>query len=294
MGESLKDLIGRLHGLKATPGQGADEMLDPYYFPRYIAWLKRPESERRWSASALEHARKVFAGEYAKPRENRISPSGFGGKCLRETLFSFAGAPKLPSPWQSEALMEDGGFDHLKWQMIGLSAGFLTDVEGFRHVPELRLGGSRDGVGDDDSLFELKNTAEHLYKAIVTGNGSAANYARDMVEKHKTQMEAYWLLDELTDGVLAPFGSLVYVNRANPADIHEVRIRPSEERRAKVHAILEEAHDYIDVDELPDLLEGCQASLGWLARSPTSSEQTTYSRCQYREHCPTATSVVSQ
>lgn len=296
MARGLKEIVKEIHGEAATPGQGIDYGLDNYYYPRHIAWLKRQEKERAWSPAALEHARKVFIGAYQKPRENRISPSAFGGACDREVLFSFGGAPKLPSRWENEELMVDGSFDHLKWQMEGLSAGYLGAVEVFLKSEDLRMGGSLDGVGADHSLFELKNTAEHLFKAISTGKGTAKKYALGMVAKHKLQMEGYWLLDQVCPGprILTDYGSLVYVNRANPSDVYEVRMKTDPGRRRQVEAILEGLHDWIDLDELPDLLEGCQATFGWLDRQPTQSERTVADRCKYREHCPTATTVISR
>lgn len=280
---SFKDQVLRLHGLSQTPGQGKDPVLDDYFRPAYERWLR---NQTLHSSKAVEHSNKVFTGKYQHERKGRLSPSGFAGECDREVLFSFAGAPKIPGPISNEAVMEAGNSDHLRWQMAGLTSGFLSDCEGWSFVEDLRFGGSMDGVGADGSLFELKNTAPHLFKAIATGKGNAVDYATKMVRKHKLQMEAYWLLDELQPNPkLQPLGSLVYQDRASK-EIFEVRLTPNPERRQEVHAILESFHDWIDIDQLPDLLPGCQAVLGHVERSPTEKEQVVFNRCAYRQWCP--------
>ena len=288
---ALKDVVRKAHGMAPTLAQGPDEVLPDYYAPRHLEWLRR--MDRSYSPEAIEHARKVFAGEYAHERSGRLSPSSLGTDCEREILFSFGGAPKLPSTPTAEDLMDSGSFEHLRWQMEGLSAGFLVDVEGWVHSEELRCGGSMDGIGDDGSLFELKNTAPHLFSAIVTGRGTAKNYARWMVAKHKMQMEFYWLIDSLQPNPrLAPVGSLVYQDRASK-DVFEIRIRQNASRQKEAHRILESLHDWLDINELPDMLDGCWKAVT-PSESPTEKEMTKYRRCAYREHCPLATTVMAE
>lgn len=299
---ALKDTIHQLHGIHAPRGTGELDLVDPYFRPRHMAWLADIQP---WSPAALEHARKYLAGEYQQERKGRVSPSSMGDDCERALLFSFGAAPQVPAPEDSEAVMQSGTMDHLVWQMEGLTAGWLVDVEIWNHNEELRCGGSQDGEGDDHSLFELKNCAPHLYvpiskgwdylmkeraKTEKTGMGSSANYAAAMVRKHVIQAETYTVLDKLrAQPRLNGLISLVYQCRSSK-QVTEIRFRSDEGRRRQVMAILESLHEWIDLNELPDMLEGCHAAVT-PGLSPTAKQKTVFDRCFYREHCPTAKAV---
>jgi hypothetical protein len=284
--------VKQAHGLKATASLTHDDpakVYEDYYLPRRAAWLRKPESERGWTPEALAFASAVLAGTFQHERKHRVSPSSMGTECERELLFGYAGAPQVLRPPLNEEKMGSGSFEHLRWQMQGLTAGFLDECEVWMHSEELRCGGSADGVGDDGSLFEFKNTAPHLYKAIVEDRGSARDYGRKMHYKHRLQMEAYWLIDSLQpEPRLSEWGSLIYQNR-DTKEMKEFRIRTTPELRNEVHRILEGLHDWIDLDELPDMLEGCIKVL--TAGNPSDKELRAYGQCPYREYCPTAHSV---
>lgn len=295
------DQIRDLHGVVHTPGKGEIKRLEPYFVPAHRDWLR---NQRPWSEAAIEHCIAWARGEYQRPRAGRISPSAMGQGCERELLFSFAGAPELPAPEDSEDVMESGTFEHLRWQMEGLTHGFLSSAEGWVHDEALCCGGSMDGIGDDGSLFELKNCAPHLFSAVAkgwdwlmtqrairerTGKGSAAAYMADLVRKYVTQGATYTLLDSLQpqprlNGIV----SLVFQDRSSK-DCYELRYEATAGQQREVKAILEGVHGWIDVDELPDMLEGCRLSV--TGGSPTAKQKTLYSRCSYREHCPTAQRV---
>jgi hypothetical protein len=287
---SLRDVVAKAHGMAPALAAGDDEVLPDFYAPRHRRWLELPESKRGWSPEAIEHARKVFAGEYVHERGGRISPSAMGSACSREMLFSFASAPKLPGSVQNEDKAESGNFEHLRWQMEGLSLPFLKSAEGWSWNEGLRSGGSMDGLGIDDSLFELKNTAPHLFAAISTGRGTAVNFAKGMVRKHKLQMATYWILDDLRPTPrLSNVGSLVYQDTGSK-DVYEIRIRRNAKREEEVHRLFEQLHDWIDLDQLPDMLDGCWKTIT-TGESPTGPERDVYRRCAYREYCPTAQTV---
>lgn len=303
---SLRYVVRNMRELAAVPSTDPDAAdLEPFYSPRHYAWLGLPERKRQWSVGALELARAVLANEFTHERSMRVSPSSLGTDCEREILFSYGGAPQQPRPAKIEDVMGSGSFEHLRWQMEGLSAGYLVDAEVWMHSAALRCGGSLDGIGSDSSLFEFKNTASHLYEAIskgpehlaralkreAEGTGSAAAYAAHMVRKHKMQMETYWLLDSMQETPrLSTKGSLVYQDRASK-DVFEIRVQTHPGRRIEVHRILEGLHDWIDLNQLPDMLVGCEKAMGYGDSAPSAKERTVYGRCAYREHCPTAQTV---
>ena len=299
------DSVKHIKAIHAPRGSGEVQMLDPFYKPLHLEWLG---NQRPWRSSpaAVQHWMNLIDGTYEHPRRGRVSPSAMGDACERAMLFSFGGAPELPAPEESEDVMESGTFEHIRWQMEGLTHPFLVEAEVWAHDEDLRCGGSMDGIGIDGSLFELKNCAPHLFapiakgwdylmaaqaKAERTGIGSSANYAASMVRKHVTQGEAYVLLDSLQpkprlNGIV----SVVYQDRSSKA-VFEMRFESDERRRREVHAILASLHDWIDLDELPDMLEGCHKAIT-PGLAATQKEKTVYERCQFRDHCPSATKVM--
>lgn len=306
MSPSLREVLAKAHGVTREPLKERDLLFRDYYAPRIKDWFTQPESERVYSQAALDHMVKALSGGYKVERAGRLSPSAVGTDCERELLFAFLQAPQSTiRRAHSVSKMDAGTFEHIRHQMIGLSAGYLTAVEIFVHDPDLRCGGSADGRGDDGSLFELKNTASHLFVPITKGpeylegqilreadgTYSAASYAAHMVDKHKIQMECYWLIDELEAARtgrprhFTDFGSLVYQEDGSKK-IYELRIKSSPQRREAVRAILESARGWIDIDALPERLEGCEKAF---AGEPLNSrELRRHESCFYRGHCEVA------
>lgn len=302
MGRSLKDVIAKAHGIEQTRKLDADhqdKVFKDYVLPHHNRWMSLPEEQRFWTPEAVEFAAASLRGDFKHPRGGRISPSSMGDECERLLLFGFGGAPKLPFPKANAEKMAAGEFHHLRWQMEGLSAGYMTAGEVWLHSEALRCGGSADGRLVDGSLFELKSTASHLYKGITTGKGSAADYGAAMHAKHKLQMEAYWLVDEVGSAErgeprqLSDMGSLLYQDAGDPSQLYEYRMHSSPARRKEVHRILEGIHDWVDLDQLPDMLDACRKVVDGPKEGEilTSKEVTIYDRCPYREHCPSASSV---
>lgn len=299
---SLKEILAQAHGVTAPPPLDRDRIYAPYFTPKHIAWMERPERDRQFTPRALEHCRKALAGEYAAlaPRKGRLSPSAVGTDCERELLFSFVQAPQQPVKPRNQEVMDAGTFEHIRLQMVGLSAGYLTDVEMFLLDEDLSCGGSADGVGDDMSLWELKNTAGHLFDPISKGpdflagalererlgTGSPAAYAAKMVIKHKIQMRMYkWLDAKIAEKTGRPpifgdRGSLVYMHRQDKK-FYEIRIDITKGHDA-VEAIVESAKGWIDINQLPDRLIGCEAVM---AGGGTDKEKRRHDSCYYRDHC---------
>lgn len=300
---ALREILNKAHGVVAAPKLDQDQIFADYFTPKHKAWMSLPEHDRRYSDRAIEHMIKAMTGGYKQERQARLSPSSIGTDCERELLFAYAQAPQSPRGVREQEVMEAGTMEHIRLQMVGLSAGYLSDVEIFAHEPTLRCGGSADGRGDDGSLWELKNTAGHLFDPIAkgpgwlaaalererkTGKGSADAFAAKMVIKHKLQMECYWYVDEVAaeregrERHFTDWGSLVYMHRESKR-FYEIRIRSSESRRKTVRAIVDSATDWINIDQLPDRLHGCEKAI---AGEPTSSkEKRVFQSCPYAALC---------
>jgi hypothetical protein len=308
MGESLKDVVRRAHGQARTkdlPDTAEEKVHPPFVLPRHDAWMALPEDQQLWSPEAIQFAYDVLAGKYKHDRAGRVSPSAVGDGCERLLLFAFAQAPQSPFPKANKEKMSAGEFHHLRWQMEGLTAGYMNAGELWIHSEALRCGGSADARLIDGSLFELKSTAGHLFKCARemlkppeernTKRYTAWDYFQGLHNKHLKQIETYHLVDEVgasergEQRLLSDWASLVYQNAGEPGEMVEFRLHTSPERRREIHRVLESLHDWIDIDDLPDMLEGCRRIVD--GESATEKELTLYSRCQYRDHCPTATGL---
>lgn len=248
-----------------------DKQLPPVITDYRRQWMAKPEAERGWTVEALQFNADVMAGRYKRKRSGRISPSGIGEGCGRLVLFSYGGWPQTPFPMRNQDLMDQGSFLHLKWQMEGLTAGWMKQGEVWVHDPDFGpgVGGSADGQGFDDSLLEIK----------TTGAGPYMRYSRSPNPDHLLQMETYWEVDSRTTQQFEPIGSLIYVNRESGAFI-EHRVRSDPQRREAVRRTVEDHQQRIDLDELPDMLEVCAKRSG-----------SRYFECQYHATCPSAQSV---
>lgn len=308
---SLREVLNKANGVANPPTLDRDQIFADYYVPKHKAWYQRTEKDRRWSQDALTHNHRVYSGYYKHGRDGRISPSSIGTDCERELLFGFIQAPQIPASARSEEVMDAGTSDHVRHQMVGLSAGHiksLDDVEVWVHSDKLRCGGSADARLEDGSLFELKNTASHLFDAIAKGpnhlgaalererregKGSAAAYAAKMVLKAKLQMRTYSYVDKVSaaeqgrEPLFGPYGSLVYQQKESK-DLYEFRIRIDVHHEA-VAAILDSALGWVDLNELPDMHESCARVLTGGASDKDSRR---FNSCFYREHCPKAGSVL--
>ena len=182
--------------------------------------LKR---HRPWAAKGAKRKLKaqMRVNQVAKD-DARGRPSGQGrirssatGTCLRAQAFSMLGIPKDPDKaqpdWQSRMLFDAGHFLHYYWQVSGLSAGWLDDIEVPCTMPitdTVSFSGSIDGVMDDGSIFEFKSV-----------NGTRFTKALNApFEQHVMQVHGYMLARGVTEA------SILYQQRDYPGSVREHRI----------------------------------------------------------------------
>lgn len=269
MSSQVKEQIKNLQAAQTGGSFGVDRpavSTEPLVvMPAHYTWMQRPDKDRKYNAKALEHARKVFAGEDYVPRakgEMRFTPSSLAERCGRRALFSYAGAKKSPDEVRSLDLMEVGNLWHLMLQMEGLTAGWLDDVECTAQITYKgkTVFSKIDGIGAL-GIFELKTKGSWIFSDIL----QVAQW------EHLMQFEAYCLVFGID------IGSLVYVNRDNGA-MKEHRLRADEVRRRQLLMVLDDLIDrFVDVDDLPEMLAECR-----------SRDSAVYRRCPYRGICPDA------
>lgn len=144
------------------------------------------EEYDRWLALGAIHTPEAIRwgrqqlGKVAKQTGNdgsgRFRASLVGHECDRLQVFSFLGAEQDGHLSNSFAL--NGSMSHIRWQMAGLSAGFLKQAE-----VKVRYGnwfkGHTDGITIDGRLFEFK-TAASMHLKHIRENGVKQEYLDQM------------------------------------------------------------------------------------------------------------------
>lgn len=243
---------------------------DPFVAPFHAKWTELFEHEQVYSERAIQHGIDVFRKKYKHTRIGRLSPSMLG-RCKRESLFTYSGVPQLAESQDSRDLMDVGSWDHMKWQMEGLSfpydAPYMIDVERFILDDGIRFGGSVDGILRDGSGFELKTAMFSVMNKVMEEGAKT---------EHLKQIAGYWMLTGI------PTWTLMYYERGS-GGYWEIRIADIEKNNYAVDGAeseLETLNAHIDHDSLPDMLPDCKLGTGKVFRE-----------CKYRKVCPKLNSV---
>jgi hypothetical protein len=232
--------------------------------PHY-QWIERLETDQVPSPKAVAHAIRAYLRLYKHPRAGRFSASAMGG-CRRATIFGYANAPQVITETAGEEIFNHGTVSHLRWQMEGLTMGYMTGAEVWVEDKDLLVGGSLDAVLENGDVFELKSAAPSVYRRIV-------EEARWPKAQNIAQADAYMLLKD------APFTSLVYEDRSY-GDFHEFRVERDAQRERALLRELRTLRRYVEEDDLPQMLDDCELRLGKV-----------YRNCYFREICPKVNTV---
>lgn len=232
--------------------------------PHY-EWMERLETEQVPSQAAVAHALRAYMRAYKRPRSGRFSMSGIGG-CTRALALGYAGAPQKGIEAGLQEIMDHGTTDHLRWQMEGLTLGYMKEAEKWVYDDDLRVGGSIDAELSNGDVFELKSAAPSVYRRIV-------DEQRYPKPENIAQGDGYmWALD-------APYMSLVYADRSY-GNFHEFRIARDATRERELLRRLRSLNRYVDEDDLPPMLPDCEIKWG-----------KTYKECFFRQVCPTVHTI---
>lgn len=211
----------------------------------------------------------------------RLRASNFGKidmtgiqPCDRMHVLSFLGIAKDPSDPGSVELMTTGTFLHYYYQLAGLSAGYLKDVEvKIEHTPWY-LRGSMDGQFTDGSGLEIKTTGSQIFSSIdkaykIRRDSGNAEPWRAAKKSHLWQVHMYM---EATG--IDQF-SIVYIDRGYPSRFLELRVPYSADIVMEVNDVMSRLVNNIANETLPPMLDECTMLRG-----------KTYETCDYRSMCP--------
>lgn len=231
----------------------------------HTQWMETPEEEQLYSEEAIQFAIDVWRRKFKHPRAGRFSPSAMG-ECARRVVLGYAGAPQVPVEMDNQEMMDHGTWTHLKWQMEGITMGYMTAGEVWVYSEELQCGGSMDAKLYDGSGFELKSAGWNIYNRIVLKEGwpKFENLLQDAT---------YKLIEDFD------WTSLTYEDRSS-GNFHEFRIPRSTELEEEVLRRLRSYKDFVEDDSLPPMLDQCEMRMGQV-----------YKRCPFRKICAKAKSV---
>jgi hypothetical protein len=135
--------------------------------PRYDAWMTK-NANPHYTAEALEHATKELAKQ-ATPRDRRGTFSASSlNTCRRKQQFTFLGMPELPPTAKQAAIFQNGTFMHIRWQMAGISEGWLPQAEVPVPHNEMTLSGTMDGIAYDGTIVEFKSINTNGFSSVNT------------------------------------------------------------------------------------------------------------------------------
>jgi hypothetical protein len=150
-----------------------------------------------------KNADRVQTGQ--RDRRNTWSASS-AGKCLRAQQFTFLGFPERVTSEDLQNIFMNGDYLHLRYQMAGVIAGWLKDVE----VPLTygqRVRGTMDGDLAWGEVLELKSINDWGYRQVADLGPK---------EPHKLQATAYMLATGYTST------RFVYENKNNNLNVEFV------------------------------------------------------------------------
>lgn len=193
--------------------------------------------------------------------------------CEREQVFGFLNVPvkaKVLTP-ETQNLFNDGTWRHIRWQLMLLQAGIVTDVEVPVRVPGYRLTGSMDAINDAEHwMLELKGTSQFQQVALYGA-----------MPQHIRQVHGYLCgRPDLQEVVI------LYEDKSTN-HWHEVIVPRRRTLIKEVEGILSELNEAIDHKKLPPVLPECQRGEGQYRTCPFAyaCKQVSYAEAEAAAGC---------
>lgn len=225
--------------------------------PRHEAWMEK-NANPVYSEAALHFGMKEMQKQ-ATPRDRRgtVSASSLG-KCLRRQQFTFLGMPERGYTAKGAQILLNGTFMHIRWQMAGLTEGWLARAEVPIGENHLRLTGTQDGIAHDGTVVEFKSINDF-------GFTSVANFGPK--GEHLFQVGTYLCATD------AEKASIVYENKNNQEYSEHIVHRDSEIETA-VYARARALWDHLDNESLVEPMSKCIDQEGF-----------DYTYCPFKDVC---------
>jgi len=193
-------------------------------------------------------------------RRKRMFRASAAGTCKRRQVLAYIGHPQRKEEITSTLgnIFATGNFLHLKWQMQGLTAGWLIEAEVPMDKPEINAGGTADGKLVTKGGFEFKSINDRGFTYVMT-------YGPKL--DHQDQTDNYMYLGDMDHY------SIVYENKNN-GEWREFRREREEANMRRVAERFDELNTFVSDRRLPKVLDDCQAETGVQFR-----------QCPFRDTC---------
>ncbi len=153
-----------------------------------------------------------------------------------------------------------GNMMHLKWQMAGLTEGWLSEAEVVADRDDLSFGGTLDGINWDGSGLEYKSINDRGYNMVTS--------AGEPKQMHIDQVHGYFILRDDIDRF-----SVIYENK-NTGDWREFLVRRDDKKVDEITKELLIINEHISGEKLPPVLRKCQERDG-----------AEYRNCPFKDEC---------
>lgn len=230
---------------------------------RMERWLTT-NSNATYSAKALKFAQLALSNQVggSRARRNPLRSSSTG-QCRRRQVLRAAGHPEDTEISSRVAnIFHTGNMLHLKWQMAGLTEGWLAEAEVPKDRDDLLFGGTLDGILWQGSGLEFKSINNRGYTMVQS--------ARAPREDHIRQVHGYFVLDEKIKNF-----SVVYENKDN-GEWREYVVERDEDLIDEILIELKELKAYLEDKILPPIKPKCLEREGMEYRS-----------CPFKDSCLT-------
>lgn len=227
--------------IRAVKNIKAREQRELILTPRVDDYLSSHPNGIALSEPVAERIKQLMVSTDNHSREARFGASS-RGTCERKQVFTYLGLPQTGSlmPPSLINLFNDGTWRHMRWQGMGLEAGWFTEVEVQTTVPEYRLGVSADAMNDEECWgFELKGTS------------ALGSVIRDGIPpKHNLQMHTMMLAFD--------FDTWIYMAECKfTQSFYEVVVHRDEKVIQEVKDELNRLNDAVEDEALPPPLQAC-------------------------------------
>lgn len=223
-------------------------------------WLAK-NSSADYSDKAIEFAQKALSQEVGGSR-NRTTMfrSSSVGSCERRQVYRGVGTEeKKVIDGKLANIFHTGNFLHLKWQMAGITAGWLVEAEVSADREDLNFGGTLDGIIVDGSGFEFKS---------INARGFSQTETYGPKKDHIHQVHAYMLLRP----DIKEF-SIVYENK-DSGEWREFRVNRDQATIDEISENIRSLNKFVIAKELPQIKSKCLEQEGY-----------EYRGCPFRDRC---------
>lgn len=226
---------------------------------RHERWLEE-NANPVYSEKALQFAQDVLSqdvgGSRSRSSSFRASALGSCGRRQVYKAMDTKGDTKIDAKLAN--IFATGNFLHLKWQMMGLTEGWLVEAEIPAESDTYDFGGTLDGILYDGSLFEFKSINDRGFR-----NVNEYGPKKD----HILQAHGYMWLKDL-EAV-----SFVYENKGD-GEWREFRVKRDESTIDQIKDSTSKLELHLTNETIPDPLQSCIEKQGYL-----------YRQCPYRKVC---------